>query len=482
MCSAVVGQDLLEEFTVFLEKKMGLYYPKNRLGDLEKRLLAITQSFEFSDVATCVQWLIKAPLTKEQIEILAEHLTIGETYFFRDEHFYAALEKEILPEIIKRHQNDRCIRIWSAACSTGEEPYSIAMLLHRLLLDLKDWDITLIGTDINAQFLQKARKGQYKKWSFRAIPEAIKERYFHKNSDDSYTVIPEIHRLVKFQSLNLVEDPYPDQMDLISCHNVLIYFSEGQIAKTIGQLSAALNDNGILSLAAIEVPFVAEKNLILQRYPKMICHKRGIQEEIPVKPKQVHPPKKKEIKFQPPKSHPAPILEKKKVTPKKTLYEECQHLYINKGYEEVAGKLSSFLMPFQKDPKTLQTYLHEVQLLIRTYANQGDFAKSIAWCEAALAADKLNPLTHYLHATVLQAEGQAVSAIKALKSALFIDPYFIMAHYMLGMLEKEQGNESAALQHIQVALKLIDEVPQEAHVPGTDESSEYLKNLMLHSL
>lgn len=466
----------LEKFSLFLERNLGLHYPKNREKDLEQKCGLIAKALDFAEPVDCLDWLMQGPLDDRQVDILTTHLTNGETYFFRDEHFYSTLEKEILPDLIKRHQADKSIKIWSAACSTGEEPYSIAILLHRLLGRLEDWDITILATDINRHFLNKALSSRYKKWSFRVIKDEIKERYFQKNDDDSYTLIPQIRQMVQFSYLNLVADPYPEQkMDLICCHNVLIYFSEQQIGKTIHQLSCSLNEGGILTLAPIEIPFVAEKNLVLQRYPEMICHKRGVKEEAPP------PPKRKEFKLDVHKPVKKPLPEKKSEK-KESLYEECCHLYENKFYGEAADKLSHFLAPFQKEPRELLKYLKEVQLLIRSYANKGEILKGLEWSQAALSADKLNPLTHYLYATVLHASGERMGAIQSLKAALFIDAHFIMAHYLLGVLEREQGDELAYKQHIQVALKLMEDLPSQVTIPGTDEPSEYLKTLIMNSL
>lgn len=106
-------------------------------------------------------------------EALVHDLLIGETHFFRNRPQFEALEKHILPEIISRRRAARRLRIWSAGCATGEEPYSLAILLHRLLPDLADWNILILATDINRQALQQAQRGVYGPWSFREVPDTI---------------------------------------------------------------------------------------------------------------------------------------------------------------------------------------------------------------------------------------------------------------------------------------------------------------------
>ena len=180
-----------------------------------------------------MDWLLSSePPSRNQIEILASYLTIGETYFFREKQTFEILEERILADLIKtRRQNERRLRIWSAGCCTGEEPYSIAMLLSKMLPDLKDWNISILATDINPRFLHKASEGVYSKWSFRDCPQGVKERYFRKAKEDRLEILPDIKKMVTFSYLNLVEDSYPslsnctNAMDVIFCRNVLMYFA-----------------------------------------------------------------------------------------------------------------------------------------------------------------------------------------------------------------------------------------------------------------
>src|SRR5262249_18426041 len=140
----------------------------------------------------------------------------------------------------------------------------------------------------------------------------------------------------------------------------------------------------------------------------------------------------------------------KKGIDKEELYAECIQLFQKKHYQDVISKLEHYLLPFSKDAEALMKHLNEVLLLSNTYANQGDLNQGLKWCEDALQIDKLNPNAHYLHATLLQAQGKIPEAIKALKSAIFNDSNFIMAHYLLGLLEKQQGNDRAAGRHIKI--------------------------------
>ena len=153
---------LLTQAGEFISGCMGLYFPKARRKDLERGLRSVAPEFGFEDPEACIRWLISSTLSKSQIEVLAGHFTVGETYFFRDKRTFAFLEEKGLPELIElRRTTGKYLRIWSAGCCTGEEPYSLAILLHKILGDAKDWNITILATDINPVFLKKASAGIY---------------------------------------------------------------------------------------------------------------------------------------------------------------------------------------------------------------------------------------------------------------------------------------------------------------------------------
>ena len=154
--------------------------------------------------------MLSGTLTRPQLHALASHLTVGETYFFRERKTFDALSNVILPELISRRRGrEQRLRLWSAACCTGEEAYSLAILLQQLLPDWKDWNVTILATDINERFLQKAAAGIYGEWSFRDCGPLFKERHFTRAPDGRYQVAAHVRDWVKFAQLNLAEDSFP---------------------------------------------------------------------------------------------------------------------------------------------------------------------------------------------------------------------------------------------------------------------------------
>ncbi|NEP20252.1 MAG: chemotaxis protein CheR [Leptolyngbya sp. SIO4C1] len=147
----------------------------------------------------------QTPDSEQEWKKLIALLTNSESFFFRDRGQFEVLRQHVLPELIQRHRSDRRLRILSAGCSTGEEPYSIAILLKQLIPDIDSWDLTLLGTDIDEQSLQHAEAGQYRSWSLRGVDETIKQQYF-RLAQEQYQLHRDVKRLVRFQAMNLVED------------------------------------------------------------------------------------------------------------------------------------------------------------------------------------------------------------------------------------------------------------------------------------
>jgi len=180
-----IPDHLIARLSKFINSKMGLHFPQSRWNDLKRSMVGVAQDMG-GDPEACVQRLLSSPLAKKEIDILAKHLTIGETYFFRDKNLFHTLEQHVFRKLIdSRRIGERKIRIWSAGCCTGEEPYSLAILIDQMIPAWQEWDIMLMGTDINTDFLQKAKKGVYTSWSFRDVPEEIMKNILKKQVKSS---------------------------------------------------------------------------------------------------------------------------------------------------------------------------------------------------------------------------------------------------------------------------------------------------------
>ncbi len=163
---------------------------------------------------------------ESEVTLVINKLTTNYTFFMREQEHLDYFYKNIIPELVRRHQRDKVLSIWSAGCSSGEEPYNISMLLFDYLgTQAKDWDTRILATDISAQALSKARKGVYDLPD--TIPPDWKKKYFTANKDGSYTVAPAVRNNVIFRPFNLMEPiSFRRKFDLIFCRNVMIYFDQ----------------------------------------------------------------------------------------------------------------------------------------------------------------------------------------------------------------------------------------------------------------
>ena len=471
-------KNILLQVSEFISSNLALYFPKERWNDLERNLLSASNEFGYKDAEKFIQHILSSPLTRGHVEILTAHLTNNETYFWREHGTFEALEQKIIPELIRLRQEEKRIRIWSAGCSTGEEPYSIAFALDRVIPNIKDWNITILATDINPRILNKASIGEYSQWSFRGTPQLLKEKYFLQKANKKFGIIPEIKSMVKFDYLNLAEDVYPsplnntNAMDIIFCRNVLMYFTQNRITQVVGSLYNSLIQNGYFVVSASELSLLNFSKFTAVNFPGTVLYQKSSKK------------KKYQESFTNIKEEPEPIIfqlqlepistiveaepqiqkvEKEVVTEIespvqiKTIYEEALLSYSQGNYADVIDRL-------QKDVHTSDEQI----LLIRALANQGKLTEALKSCEKTIAANKLEPRLHYLYATILQELNNEKDAIASLKNAVYIDPNFILSYYSLGIIFRRQGNLIGAKKSFENALQLLNKCSQEDIIPESE--------------
>jgi chemotaxis protein methyltransferase CheR len=467
-----ISCETLNKFCDFFCSHVGMYFSPEKREEAIPKIQKIVKLFGFENPEECFEFLTKTPLAKKNIMLLAKELTIGETYFFRNPCNFQALQNILLHLVIKTKQKDQTIRIWSAGCCTGEEIYSIAIILFQTIPVLKEWNVLLLGTDINQDFLQKAKEACYKEWSFRTTPELIKKGYFvYHPEKKSYELKREIKEMVSFEYLNLITDDYPSknknifQMDLILCNHVLIYFSKPHIQQVVQRFANALNENGMLGVSDIEVPFITSCDLTLQKFGETQVFKKKTK------------PVLAEITYSKQKSY--LNLSQKSNSSRTKEKENLWRLlawYQAKEYSKIIALLEEQL--FKQEKEGLKNLTEEIMLLTKAYANEGNFPKALVWSEKALTLDKINPLQHYLHAVVLQELDQYDEAILALKRAIFLDPSLAIVHLSLAVLFIQKGKEDEAKRCLRNVFKLLKQYKPEEILPGTDDiTAERLKKI-----
>lgn len=232
----------------------GIYFEDSSKYILERRLTRRVRSLNLDNFRDYYRYLLYDRQKAEEMAAIMDILTVNETYFFREQSQLNALSDEILAELREKNKNTRRIRIWSAGCSSGEEPYTIAMLVLERSALFEGWDIEILGSDINQRVLQTARNGLYRKNSFRTTDDYFLSRYFNEE-EGSYRIKDSVRKLVNFSHLNLL-DPFKvkfvNAMDVVLCRNVLIYFFSEARKKVIENFYHRLNDGGYLLLGHAE--------------------------------------------------------------------------------------------------------------------------------------------------------------------------------------------------------------------------------------
>ncbi len=251
-----MDQEIFNFFTVLVEKVSGISYQAGKEYLIQNRLTELALSLGYKNLEEFYQ-KVKTNLTPSLLNQIIDTLTTNETYFFRDQHPFEAIKNHILPELIQKREREKQIKIWSAACSTGQEPYSIAMLILEYFSKyLSTYNFLIYATDISQSALKKAKEGVYNQIEVnRGLPVTFLIKYF-KQDGSSWRLDEKVKSLVRFEYLNLLETERKvrDKFDLILCRYVLIYFSKEVKTKVFNALWKTLNKGGYLLLGATEIP------------------------------------------------------------------------------------------------------------------------------------------------------------------------------------------------------------------------------------
>jgi chemotaxis protein methyltransferase CheR len=234
-------------------KRTGMWFADSSKYLLQKRLSPRARELNFDSFQKYFYFLQYDPRSDAEFDQIYDLVTTNETYFFREPAQLAAFIEEIVPEILTR-KTVKKIRIWSAGCSSGEEPYSIAILLQEGgYFERAAFEI--FASDINQQVLAKARRGQYRESAFRATSQALREKYFAKDADGSWRIGDDIRNRISFGRMNLYDQARVSllgHLDVIFCRNVIIYFDDASKKHVVSSFYNRLTDGGYLLLGHSE--------------------------------------------------------------------------------------------------------------------------------------------------------------------------------------------------------------------------------------
>ena len=355
--------------------------------------------------------------TRAELDALIEEIVVPETWFFRDQRPFEAFRRMVLEEWLS-HDRSAVLRILSIPCSTGEEPYSIAMVLDGLGLAQDRFHIDAV--DISARNLERARRARYRNNSFRGQDIAFRQRYFTP-VEDEYQLDPRLQKRVRFQQGNLLDahlalgkEPY----DVVFCRNLLIYFDRATQDQALGVLRRLLKDTGVLFIGHAEAGLFLNDWQVSSRYPSSFAFRKLRDERRATeRPDPDHPPRKKggRVKARTPARKPP---EARSVPP-----------------------VPASTKPL---PPVITTSDHDLREAVQL-ANQGHLAEAADLCEQHLRHMGPTAEAFYLLGVVREATGQSAEAEGFWRKALYLDPHHLEALTHLALLCERRGERREAL-------------------------------------
>ncbi|WP_204103083.1 MULTISPECIES: CheR family methyltransferase [Spirulina sp. CCY15215] len=474
---------LIESFVPLIAKRTGLEIQEHNRKTLGEAIQSRMKSLHLSAFNSYYDLLItEVPEDSQEWQNLICLLTNPESYFFRDRGQFSLLERYVLPQLIKRRQKTKTLRLWSAGCSTGEEAYSLAIVLDRLLLDSDRWNVLILGTDINRGMLQRAKEGLYGNWSFRASETALQQQYFHA-TDHGYLLHDRLRQRVRFQYCNLtncadLSDSKPDFFDLIVCRNVFIYFTQSAIEKTLQTFSRSLSSDGYFLTGHAELYGQNSTLFKSEIFPESILYQKNIQgaETEPRSPIKDNPRliNREEPFFPLPQTYietsteqknrstailpsdslyypataspPFAVANQTQITPE-TLLQNAETLFLQKEFTAAIANAENAL---KLKPQSFDAFY----LLAQIYANSGKYQQAIQCCQQALKIDVFSVKIYYLIAQIARECGRTSEEKQYYKKILYLEPHSISAYRELAYLYEREGDRDRAQKMNRTALEL----------------------------
>jgi chemotaxis protein methyltransferase CheR len=530
--NAELNDELYTRFRDLLLTRCGLYYPERKRGDLAHGL---NMALGTTNHRTLIELYADAVAGGPGWDAILAHLTIGETYFFRNGAQFDALREHILPELLERRDGLRTLRVWSAGCATGEEPYSLAILLNELLPSDHSWNASILATDINPVFLARAREGLYGNWSFRETPDELRQRYWAEEQG-RWRLRSDIRRMVSFTRLNLAESCFPaiangtSAMDIIVCRNVTIYFDEATTRQIAERFYSALTPGGWLIVGHAEPQASVYHQFEVHNFPNTVIYRKPLDAPLfafdpssgvfnagarpilkprpptaPLQPLRTKEPLDTNPNRRRPQTATLPALqttEQRTGASRPKLEDRGSRIEERSGraQDQRTANLGAQFPPAHASPAATDlwpaittrlahgdkpgaeellkellrahpTYVPALIALGRLYADRAEWASARQQCMLALEQDSLCVPAHNLLAQVHEHLGQLDAALAAYRRALYLDHGCLPA--MLGMANvwQRMGRAADARRYYRNALKYLAELPPTTPVPGTDDAT-----------
>jgi chemotaxis protein methyltransferase CheR len=420
-------------FRDFIAARSGIYFDPAKRDALRNSLVKRLNACGLSSFAGYFD-LLSLPGGEQEFDHLLNLITIHETHFFRDNAQLKALQQQVLPEVLAKKANpDATLRIWSAGCSTGEEPYTIAMLVAETLPADRAGAVQILATDVSQAALEAARHGVYRARSLRSTPDEYRQRYFSRDGD-FYVLDETIKRMVEFRYFNLVSEPYPvlemSGWDVIFCRNVTIYFKPESTRRVIHNFYRSLRDGGYLFTGFSEsLRYISDEFSTVQAGGTFFYQKDTASRK--QKPRSGTPrtaasrPRRRAVARAPHRKAASSPARRRA-----TVQQACARAreFVEAGELERAVDLL--------EPLLAEATVAEEVLLLRAEIalNQGELDGAAHLCQRILDSDPLSVHGHFLLGLVCWTRGDERTAIEEFKKVVYLRGDNVLARFYLGDL------------------------------------------------
>lgn len=445
-----------KSFRDLVAERAGIYFEPGKQDLLRINLLQRMEDCGLSTFADYFQ-LLSSPAGTKEFDHLLNLIIIPETYFFRDQAQFRALEHFVIPEILKNaSEPGTSLRIWSAGCSTGEEPYTIALIVAAGMMGVEYPPVRILATDVSNAALEAARRGVYGARSVRDVPKEYLSRFFSRQRG-KYFLDESIKQMVEFSYFNLVTEPYPllemSGWDIIFCRNVTIYFQHESTRKVIHNFYQSLRQGGYLfsgyseSLRYLSDEFTTVQvggTFVYKREPREKRPKRKTRRTRRNRSRQRTPASGRSRRLE--------ALPDRKADEIQQICTRAKKL-LEMGKPEQAGDL---LAPYLKKSTASESVL---LLQAEIVLNQGDLAKAVQLCQRIVRRKPLSVAGYYLLGVAYRTWEKERKAIEEFKRVLYLKPEHALARFNLGDLYSQVGQlDEAKLEYANV-VRLLREVP-----------------------
>ena len=450
----------IENLRPWVESETGMTFSGDKASRLVSAVTKVLGNTGDRTVAQLDRILAHPKQRPAFLERLTSELTVGESFFFRNKHHFRALQECVLPTIFNENADRKEVRIWSAGCAGGEEPYSVAILINQMLQTRPRWNVHILATDINAQFLEKARLGRYRNWSFRQTNINDNREYFLVDEDE-YLLVPHVRQLVRFRCLNLVKDVYPSPLtgtvglDLILFRNVAIYLKSNVTNAIIRRFQRALRPGGWLLLGETEVTSAPRDGFDVKRIGEatLFQKKLGCESIGNIEPLTFASPLAEILQEQSVQSSVQPSLPNWVPLPKlvtatlssetASATERLQHYLDQENFAGAEKALDRI------PDKTLRATAR--LKLVRGLLMCAELPRAREMLATCLEEEPLLSEAQLLTAALAEEDGDLAVAEEAYRRALYVDRRCVIGHFHLALLQTQRGNVTEAQRSLKIA-------------------------------